>query len=230
MVGDYSAAARSAAAPLPVPVQHPDTSRAKAQAILNQHQFQHPASLMTRALRWIAEHLGGAVSDLLSGGWGSAFAWLVVVVCIGLIVMLVVVVVRGTPTRPEREDVAPVRIGIRRGSQDWTAEADRLEAQGEWKSAIRCRYRALTSELVADRLVRDLPGRTSGEYRDDLSATVPDAREDFGAASDLFERAWYGDRPTGEDESARFRHHASEVRTRAGRRDRGSPEHERVSS
>jgi hypothetical protein len=184
---------------------------------------------MTRALRWIAERLGGAVSDLLSGGWGSAFAWLVVLVCLGLVVTLVVVVVRGTPTRPERHTAAPVRIEVRRGSQDWTAEAERLEAQGEWKAAMRCRYRALTSELVAEQLVQDLPGRTSGEYRDDLSTTLPDARDDFGAASELFERAWYGDRPTGADERDRFRQHATEVRTRAGHRSRRR-DHERVPS
>jgi Domain of unknown function (DUF4129) len=224
MVGD-----RFAAAPLPVPRQDPDTSRAKAQAILSQRQFQHPASLMTRALRWLGEHLGRAVSDLLSGGWGSAFAWLVVLVCLGVVVVLVVLVVRGTPARPERADESPVRIEVRRGSQDWTAEAERLEADGDWKAAMRCRYRALTSELVADQLVQDLPGRTSGEYRNDLSATLPDARDDFGAASELFERAWYGDRPTGADESVRFRHHANEVRTRTGHRS-ARADHERVSS
>jgi Domain of unknown function (DUF4129) len=234
MVGDAIAitrlaVTRFAASPLPVPRQDPDTSRAKAQAILSQRQFQHPDSVMTRVVRWLGERLGGVVTDLLSGGWGSALAWLIVLVCIGLIVVLVVVVVRATPTRPERDVEAPLRVEVRRGSQDWTAEAERLEAQGQWKAGMRCRYRALTSELVAEQLVRDLPGRTSGEYRNDLSATLPDARDDFGAASELFERAWYGDRPTGADERDRFGHHAAEVKARAARR-AGRRDHERVPS
>jgi len=44
---------------------------------------------------------------------------------------------------------------------------------------------------------------------------VPDASPDFGAASELFERAWYGDRPTGAGESQRFRAHAREVEARS---------------
>ena len=218
-----------AAKPLPIPVQDPDTSRAKAHAILQQKQFQHPASLLTRALRWVAEHLAGAAGDLLSGGWGTVIAWVVVIACLTLVGFLVYVVVRSTPSRTPKEPEAPVRVEVRRGSQDWTAEAERLEAAGEWKDGLRCRYRALTSRLVADHLVRDLPGRTSGEYRADLSATAPDAGDDFGAASDLFERAWYGDWPTGAEESAQFRRHASEVEARAVARP-GRHDRERVSS
>jgi len=222
-------AERFAAAPLPVPQQDPATSQAKAQAILSQRQFQHPVSFMTRVLRWIADHLGGGVADLLRGGWGTFVAWLVVAAAIALVVLVVVLVVRRTPRLAVRDDEAPVRVEVRRDARDWLAEAERLEADGQWKAALRCRYRALTAGLVSKRLVRDLPGRTSGEYRDDLAVTVPGAREDFGAASDLFERAWYGDRATGAEESERFRAHAREVETRAEQPDQRM-ERERVPS
>jgi hypothetical protein len=204
-------AERFAATPLPVPRQDPATSQAKAQAILSQHQFHHSESIPTRVLRWIADHLGRGVSDLLRGGWGTFVAWLVVIAAVALVVLVVVLVVRRTPHLPMQDEDAPVRVEVRRDARDWLAEADRLEAEGQWKAALRCRYRALTAGLVSKRLVRDLPGRTSGEYRDDLAVTVPRARDDFGAASDLFERAWYGDRATGAEESERFRAHAREV-------------------
>jgi len=203
-------AERLAAAPLPVPRQDAATSRAKAASILSQRQFQHSESWTTRVLHWIADHLGGGVSDLLRGGVGTFIAWLVVAAAIALVV-LVIVLVRRTPRLPVQEEDAAVRVEVRRDARDWLAEAERLEAEGQWKAALRCRYRALTAKLVSKRLVRDLPGRTSGEYRDDLAVTVPQARDDFGAASELFERAWYGDRATGADESERFRAHAREV-------------------
>ena len=66
-------------------------------------------------------------------------------------------------------------------------------------------------------MIRDLPGRTSGEYRADVAATLPAAAADFAAATELFEQAWYGDVTTGPDESARFRHLADLVVDRAGK-------------
>jgi len=165
------------------------------------------------------DRLGSGAGDLLGGGFGAVVAWSVLIVCAGLVVLLVVVVARNVPRQPERDEPT-LRVEVRRGSADWTAEAERLEAAGEWKAALRCRYRALTAELVARRVVRDLPGRTTGEYRADVATTAPDARTDFGAASELFERAWYGARPTGADESARFREHAEHVLARADRADR----------
>jgi hypothetical protein len=39
---------------------------------------------------------------------------------------------------------------------------------------------------------------------------------EFGGATELFERAWYGDRPTGAHENARFRELADQVVDRAG--------------
>ena len=84
------------------------------------------------------------------------------------------------------------------------AAARRHEAAGEWKEGLRCRFRGLVERLIARGAIPDVPGRTAGEFRIDLRETLPDAAADFAGAADLFERAWYGDLPTGPDEAARF--------------------------
>ena len=46
---------------------------------------------------------------------------------------------------------------------------------------------------------------------------MPEAGAAFGGASELFERAWYGNRPTGPTESERFRALADQVLERVDR-------------
>ncbi len=208
------------AAPLPKPQQDPATTKAKATAILNQRQFRAAKpSWFTQVLRWIGDHLLHGVGNLVGGGPGVAIAWVVILACvIGVIVLLVFV---GRTVQPEPERGEPeARVELRRTAADWRAEAEALEAKGDWKGALRCRYRALVGELVIRRLVRDLPGRTTGEYRADVAASLPEAGAEFGGASELFERAWYGDRPTGPDESRRFDALAEGVVSTAGRASR----------
>jgi hypothetical protein len=86
-----------------------------------------------------------------------------------------------------------------------------LESTGDWKGGLRCRYRELVGELVARDVLRDVPGRTAGEYRTELREHAPEVAAPFSGACDLFERAWYGDLPTGRDESEHFRELADRV-------------------
>jgi hypothetical protein len=109
------------------------------------------------------------------------------------------------------------RAAPRRTAVDWRKEAERLEQAGEWKGGLRCRYRALVAELVERDILRDVPGRTAGEYRAELRDHAPGAAVPFAGASELFERAWYGDLPTGPDETERFRALADDVLVGSGR-------------
>jgi hypothetical protein len=90
------------------------------------------------------------------------------------------------------------------GAGDWLARARALERAGEWREALRWRYRALVHHLVASGVLDEVPGRTSGEHRILVAAAVPRAAGDFDAASRLFELAWFGRRPTGPAEASRF--------------------------
>lgn len=203
--------------PLPEPQQDPATSRAQANEILGRSEFRAPEpSVIDRARTWLSEALGRLLTSLFAGGVGSALAWGILAVVVAGVIFLVTRVLRTVQHEPMRPGpTGPVEV--RRSPVEWRHEAEACEARGEWKDALRCRFRALVGDLVARRVVRDLPGRTSGEYRADVAATLPAAAADFAAATELFEQAWYGDVSTGPDESARFQHLAALVVDRAGK-------------
>jgi hypothetical protein len=209
-----------AARPLPQPHQAPGVSKAKATAILSERQFRAARpGLVAQILRWLGQHLALAATRLLGGGYGALLGWMLLglaVAVVGLLVYIGTRTLRGDPARLD----APLRVEVHRSPTDWRRLADEHEARSDWKEGLRCRYRALIAELIALHVVLDLPGRTTGEYRGDVGATLPEAAPDFAGASELFERAWYGDRPTGADQSRQFVQLAEAVVDQARRRHR----------
>jgi hypothetical protein len=95
--------------------------------------------------------------------------------------------------------------------------AEEAEADGRWRVGLRRRYRALAAELITLGVLDEIPGRTTGEHRREVAERAPEAASAFAGAAELFDRAWYGNRPTGSVESARFRELAAEVLERAER-------------
>ena len=75
----------------------------------------------------------------------------------------------------------------------------------------------MVADLAARGVVDEVPGRTAGEYRTAVTRSTPAAAPDFSVATELFERAWYGAKPTGPDDSARFRELSERVLMGAGR-------------
>jgi hypothetical protein len=195
---------------LPPPEASADEARRAAEEILSRPEFRQPeASLFERAQDWIGERIGDLLRSLTAGGTGTVVAWAVLGLLVALVVLLVVRVLRTTQREPTR--ALDVEVERRRPAADWRAEAERREAAGDWKAALRCRYRALVADLVARDLLDDVPGRTAGEYRREVAAHAPGVAGEFAGASELFERAWYGDLPTGPDENHRFRELAERV-------------------
>jgi hypothetical protein len=206
-----------AAEPLPQPQQDPSSSRDKAREILDRSEFRRAEpGLFDRFRAWLSEGFARVLEGLFTGGVGSALSWGIFALAVAAVVFFAARFGRSVQHDPDRPDVA-TRVESRRSSVEWRHEAEACEARGQWKDALRCRYHALMADLVLRRVVRDLPGRTTGEYRADVAARLPDAAAEFAGASELFERAWYGDRPTGPDESERFLELADQVVARAGR-------------
>jgi Domain of unknown function (DUF4129) len=208
-------------ADLPPPDPHSaDVAGARnaAHEILSRDEFKPPAqSPVRRALDWVRDRLARFIEKLLGvfggGGGGSLIAWLILALVVAGAVALVVVRVRRGPV--VRLAARSVVVDRSREPADWRAEADEHARHGRFRDALRCRYRALVGDLARRGLLDEIPGRTTGEERDQLRATAPVAANEFGVATDLFDRAWYGDEPTGSGEDDRFRSLADAVMAKA---------------
>ncbi|MGH9149113.1 MAG: DUF4129 domain-containing protein [Acidimicrobiales bacterium] len=201
---------RAGPADLPPPSVTGDEVATVIEAILARPEFRpEPEPFLQRIWRVLSERLEELLAQLFSGGRGSVVAWVIVVAAIGGSVAMVALVLRGVRRNPRR--VEAELADPRRPPADWRAAAEAHEARGEWKAALRCRYRALVAELGGRGVVDEVPGRTAGEYRDEVAGARPAAAPSFAAATDLFEAAWYGDRPTGPEENRHFRRLTTEV-------------------
>jgi hypothetical protein len=190
----------------------PSDARKAAQEILSRSEFQPPKkSLYDQAIDKVGSWLGDLVNAVVSGGRGAVIAWLVVVAALVAVVYLVVRGVQsGRGVGPDGS--APsVDLERRRPAAEWEAAAAAAEAAGNWREGLRCRYRALVARLARRGVVEEIPGRTAGEYRATVRATLPSSASAFGEATDLFEGAWYGGRSTGPAESEAFRGLAEKV-------------------
>jgi hypothetical protein len=226
LAGAWAPAPEAAAQPapsLPAPQPSPEESRRAADEILAGPEYQEPEpSVFQRLLDWLREQQRrterrppprtGTGPGAATGGDTSFLAWFIASV---LIVVLVVVLLRLRPgARRRRAKDDPLELSeteVGRPPDEWLAEADRLERQEQWKAALRCRFRSLIASLIERGVVRDLPGRTSGEFRADVRRSAPELSASFAEASYLFDDAWYGDLPTGRAESEAFRQLADQV-------------------
>ena len=192
---------------LPVPEHTADEAGRAARSVLSRAEFDEPPTPLLERLRDdLFEFLGRLFARLLEGATGSPLGWLVVGIVVAGLAVVVVRFARGVARDPEGDAVRAGAAGRRRRSAaDWRADADRLERAGDWRGALRCRYRALVADLGARGLVDEVPGRTAGEYRADITVNAPLVADDFSGATALFERAWYGGIPTGAGDADAFR-------------------------
>jgi hypothetical protein len=196
-------AAIAAAAELPQPQWAPDEARDAIREVLSRREFlaQRPP-LATRLLGSIIDWLIDLLSLLTGSGGGSVLGLVVLGLILAGLAVLITRFARGVTVDPERAAALPV--APRRSATDWQAEAARREAEGDWRGGLRCRYRALVAMLGARGLVDEVPGTTAGEYRAQVGRNVPVVAGDFAGATELFELAWYGNRPTGPDQARMF--------------------------
>jgi len=210
--GAGRAAARVAAqvADLRSPQRPPAEVRDAVGEVLSRPEFQRPGPGLVQRLRQEAvDLLERALGALLGGGRAALFAWVILGVAVLAIVFVATRFARGVTRDPGRG--LPSIVMSRRGPAEWRADAEAAERAGQWRLALRCRYRALVADLADRGLVEEVAGRTAGEYRSDVAGAAPGVAVPFAGATELFERAWYGDQPTGHEEATRFRGLADEV-------------------
>ncbi len=212
-------------ADLPVPQPDPQQAKSDADDILARPEYQPPPqSILERIGSWLSDHLSEILRNV-NGGAGGPIVWIVLAALVGVVVFFLLRLRGGSGLRRRHGDDDPLfvtELEARRTPTQWLTEAERLEGEGAWKQALRARFRALLGQLIDRGALRDLPGRTTGEYRIELARRAPSVAAEFREASGLFDAAWYGDEPTGPSENQRFRALADAVL--AGSRGRPEPE------
>lgn len=199
----------------------PDDVRDKMVEIFERSEFHRRRNLLERFLEWLSEKLGDLFGDSAPGaptssGWGGPIATILLylvglLALVALIALIVVVVRRWTRSRRPAKAKVSVDVEDHLSPSEWAAAAGDYEAVGDWKEALRCRYRELVSTLTEREVTPAIPGRTTGELADDVRTRRPPAGPPFGEATLLFEMAWYADIPTGEAENRRFKELATSV-------------------
>lgn len=203
--------------PLPVPEPTPDDARRTADDILAGREYQEvdDRSVLERVQTWVQTQFGRLLEQIFSGGGGAIATWLLVGLILAGLGYFVTRILR--TVRPDPGVRLAEVVEVRRRPDEWRRDAEGHERAGEWKEALRCRFRALVGELVDVGTLNDVPGRTAGEYRREVRAAAPALAPGFAEATEIFERAWYGDEPTGPVENERFRALSDRVVAEAGR-------------
>jgi hypothetical protein len=142
--------------------------------------------------------------------WLGLFAWVLLAALLaGLLYLLVSAWMKHTgrgslrgrrrAKRPESseevvvEEITTMIVDRSKEPTGWRADAERHRAAGDYKNAIRCRYRALVGDLARRGLIDEIPGRTTGEERMQLRVYATHVHAPFSASADLFDGAWFGD-------------------------------------
>jgi hypothetical protein len=173
-----------------------DGAREEARRELAKRLYRDDSNLVERVISWIAAR----ISDLLetaSGVPSGRGVGVLLLVVVGVLLLVAARLGLG-PLRP-RDLLGDRRRGARRmTAADYRAEAIAFAASGEWREAVRSRFRGVIRELEERGVLDPRPGRTAGEIAAEAGGAVPAVAGDLRAAADIFNTIWYGDRPATE--------------------------------
>lgn len=141
--------------------------------------------------QWFLERL----ADLFDSGAGTVLAWTLVGLAVVVGLLVVVRATRGLRRGAVAAEGPAAVVVTRRPASDWLADARAARGAGDLAEAVRCGYRAVVAGLAAEDALEEVPGRTVGEYRAQVRDRRPERADAFAAASEVFERVWYAQRP-----------------------------------
>lgn len=106
----------------------------------------------------------------------------------------------GNPQEPQQATV-PTRPPLPYEVEQWLEKALLADKRGDFREAVRCRYRALIALLAHRKLVDETETTTVGEYLLEVHASTPSNLRTFASAAGIFELAWYTDRSLESEQS-----------------------------
>ena len=175
---------------------------------------------------------GASVSvPATSGGGLSSLGWLLLAGLALAVVVVGVILYLNSPRSPRPPKTQAVS-GADTGSQGNDArqvleespaalwrQADALANEGRFREAVRVLYLAVLALLHRQHFIRFEPTRTNGEYVRQVHLSEqapPELHEPFRSLTNLFETAWYGERPCEAADYRACRQFADEVKQVAG--------------
>ena len=202
-------------ADLPVPSSGADEVRRIADEMLARPEFlQAQPTWWQRLTRVVFDFISRVLEAMAGDGRGSIIGTVTIIVVVLALLYLIVRLTRTVRVDPRLADATGSALGRTRA--DWAADAQACEAAGEWRDAVRCRYRELLAALAGAGLLAEVAGRTSGEYLTTFAADVPGAADAFAQVTHRFETAWYSHDETTQADLAAFREAARHTLEAAG--------------
>jgi hypothetical protein len=141
--------------------------------------------IVEAALRFVFGSAGGGAG--ISPGF--VLAVVLLLVAIGLVVWKV-----GLPRWRRRSRDAAVDLDASVPAADYRHLAGQHAEQGDWRAAVRDRFRALVRELEVRTILEVRPARTAWEAAHAATRLLPGCRDDLRTAAEDFSAVMYGER------------------------------------
>ncbi|WP_051208632.1 DUF4129 domain-containing protein [Propionicicella superfundia] len=180
----------------PIQIDRGEAQR-RADEELSKAKYSHMPEWLTQIIEWAQRTLENIVRTVVGGpGSGGGVSWGLVALVLVLLGVVALVVWRvGLPrwrqvARPDAEvdvdqSVMPVTYRDR---------AEAAAARGDYRTAIRERFRAIVRELEFRTIIAPRPSRTAFEAAAAAARELPHATDPLYTAAELFSAVMYGDR------------------------------------
>ncbi len=174
-----------------------DGAREAARRELSRPEYvEARPSWLERLVERVSRFFSDRIEDALDVVGGSILPLVVLALLAAL--GIVALRLRLGPLRPG-DRLSDRRLGARmRTAADYRREAEVLAAGGQWKEALRARFRAVARDLEERGVLDPRPGRTAAEVAAEAGVRMPAVAAELHGAATLFDEVWYGGRPAAE--------------------------------
>lgn len=152
--------------------------------------------LLTRLIEMLVRLTMGRVG---TGAGGFNWAFLVVMLLIVAVVAFVIWRI-GLPRWRRRRQDAELDLDPTREAADYRQLAEAAAAAGDWRAAVRDRYRAIIRDLEVRTILQVRPARTAWEAARLAGRYLPTAQPALFTGAAIFNEVLYGDKRADADD------------------------------